>query len=195
MDSRNFRAHNIARMSLISEDEKARSPLWAINPQSRRLILKDGPTYARLVKMGLIDDPALRQQWEEKREAERARRIAAATEARAIGIGPAGGVMSPKVPPNFAAARAPDPPPRRDNLRPRADDCSRIWGLAVENKAALSRHGLTREEAADLLRSAWAAKHHPAQPEEPDPTPDEAERAERTLARWRAKQSPKVPRD
>lgn len=143
-------------MSLISEAEKAGSPMWALNPQSRRFVLRDGPTYARLVKMGIVEDEGLRLQWEEKREADRARRIAAAAEARVIGVGPAGGVMGrtegvaarpaavPRAAPRAAPRVAPQPP--RGDVR----------ALVLEHREALCRPGLTKEGARNLLRKAWA---------------------------------------
>ena len=140
------------RMSLISEDEKARSSLWALNPQSRRLVLRAGPTYARLVKQGIVEDPALRREWEERQEAARSKRMAALAEAKVLGIGPMGGGALRPAPPPVAERR---PRPARSNPR------DRIHSIVLDNREALMRPGLRREEAADLIRQAWARDRLP----------------------------------
>ena len=71
----------------MDEDSKSASPLWAFNPETRRYVLRNGPTWARLVKRGVAEDPALQEQWAAAKESTRQAQIARAREARAIGIG------------------------------------------------------------------------------------------------------------
>lgn len=186
-------------MSLISEDEKTRSPLWAINPRSRRMILKDGPTYARLVKMGEIEDEDLRRQWSERQEATRARRIAAVSEARTLGLGPAGGhvgrgAAQPPAPQPEPVRRA-EParraePPARQPRDPRDD----VRALILEHREALTRPGLTKAEALEMLRAARALR----EPEPYDETPVRAPAPmpRTTGGRWAVRQPARsAPRD
>ena len=152
----------------MDEDTKSASPLWAFNPETRRYVLRNGPTWARLVKRGVAEDPALQEQWAAAKESTRQAQIARAREARAIGIGICGGAQ-PEATKHMSAVPAPAPKPKpaiaalpkqaipvpalsaRDVLRQ----------LAVENRDALCREDLTREEAEALLRRAFEARAQP----------------------------------
>ena len=107
----------------MDEDAKSASPLWQFNPETRRYVLRNGPTWARLVKRGVASDPELQEQWAAAKEGTRQAQIARAREARAIGIGICGGAQPEATkhipPPNRPAiAAAPKPTTRRLSLNP-----------------------------------------------------------------------------
>ena len=77
----------------MDEEAKSASPLWQFNPETRRYVLRNGPTWARLVKRGVASDPKLLAQWAAAKEDTRQAQIARAREARAIGIGIYGGAQ------------------------------------------------------------------------------------------------------
>jgi hypothetical protein len=150
----------------MDEDAKSASPLWAFNPETRRYVLRSGPTWARLVKRGVASDPELQEQWASAKESTRQAQIARAREARAIGIGICGGAQPEATkhipPPNrpaIAIAAAPKPEPKPPVPALSARDVLRQ--LAVENREALCREDLTREEAEALLRRAFEARAQP----------------------------------
>jgi len=146
----------------MDEDAKSASPLWAFNPETRRYVLRNGPTWARLVKRGVAEDPALQEQWAAAKESTRQAQIARAREARAIGIGICGGAQ-PEATKHIStvkpAALAPKPEPKPSVPALSARDVLRQ--LAVENREALCREDLTREEAEALLRRAFEARAQP----------------------------------
>ena len=113
----------------MDEDSKSASPLWAFNPETRRYVLRNGPTWARLVKRGVASDPELQEQWA----------------AAALAPKPATPAPKPEPKPSVPALSA------RDVLRQ----------LAVENREALCREDLTREEAEALLRRAFESRAQP----------------------------------
>ena len=153
----------------MDEDAKSASPLWAFNPETRRYVLRNGPTWARLVKRGVAEDPALQEQWAAAKESTRQAQIARAREARAIGIGICGGAQ-PEATKHISTVKpaalapkpmtlAPKPEPKPSVPALSARDVLRQ--LAVENREALCREDLTREEAEALLRRAFEARAQP----------------------------------
>jgi len=162
----------------MDEDAKSASPLWAFNPETRRYVLRNGPTWARLVKRGVASDPELQEQWASAKESTRQAQIARAREARAIGIGICGGAQPEATkhipPPNRPAptiAAAPKQTVAHEVPALSARDVLRQ--LAVENREALCREDLTREEAEALLRRAFEAR---AQPKTARPPPQASRR-------------------
>ena len=143
-----------------TNEEKAEGGLWGWSPESRRYVLRSGSTRAKLVKRGIVKDPDLEAQWTASREAARQRQIAAAANARVLGLGLAGGVsrsatsrerfQEPAVEPSPAPAK-PEPPAPGPSMR------SLLSRLAIENKDALTREDMTRDEAEQLLRRALEA--------------------------------------
>ena len=166
----------------MDEDAKSASPLWQFNPETRRYVLRNGPTWARLVKRGVTSDPELQEQWAAAKEGTRQAQIARAREARAIGIGICGGAQ-PEATKHISAVPAPAPNPvpaiaalpkqavGREDPALSARDVLRQ--LAVENREALCREDLTREEAEALLRRAFEAR---AQPKTARPPPQASRR-------------------
>ena len=153
----------------MDEDAKSASPLWAFNPETRRYVLRNGPTWARLVKRGVASDPELQEQWAMAKESTRQAQIARAREARAIGIGICGGAQ-PEATKHISTVKpaalapkpmtlAPKPEPKPSVPALSARDVLRQ--LAVENREALCREDLTREEAEALLRRAFEARAQP----------------------------------
>ena len=153
----------------MDEDAKSASPLWQFNPETRRYVLRNGPTWARLVKRGVASDPELQEQWAAAKEGTRQAQIARAREARAIGIGICGGAMpeatkhistvKPAAPAPKPTTPAPKPEPKPSVPALSARDVLRQ--LAVENREALCREDLTREEAEALLRRAFESRAQP----------------------------------
>ena len=147
----------------MDEDQKATDRrLYAFNPETRRYILRSGPTYARLVKRGLAEDPALVAQWAAAKEATRQAQIERAREARALGIGICGGVLPEATRANPGVSRLPSrvaQGARPDNVAEvrRPDARAALREIALENRDALCREGLTREAAEALLRRAYEA--------------------------------------
>ena len=141
-----------------TNEEKAEGGLWGWSPESRRYVLRSGSTWAKLVKRGIVKDPDLEAQWTASREAARQRQIAAAANARVLGLGLAGGVSRSATSrerfQELAVEPSPEPPkpePRGPSLR------SLLSRLAIENKDALTREDMTRDEAEQLLRRALEA--------------------------------------
>ena len=167
----------------MDEDAKSASPLWAFNPETRRYVLRSGPTWARLVKRGVASDPELQEQWASAKESTRQAQIARAREARAIGIGICGGAQPEATkhipPPNrpaIAAAPKPMTPAPKPEPKPSVPALSArdvLRQLAVENREALCREDLTREEAEALLRRAFESR---AQPKTARPPPQASRR-------------------
>ena len=142
----------------MDEEAKSASPLWQFNPETRRYVLRNGPTWARLVKRGVAEDPALLAQWAAAKEDTRQAQIARAREARAIGIGICGGAQ-PEATKHLSAkpaalASKPEPKPSVPALSAR--DVFRQ--LAVEHREALCREDLSREDAEALLRRAFESR-------------------------------------
>ena len=152
----------------MDEDAKSASPLWQFNPETRRYVLRNGPTWARLVKRGVAEDPALQEQWAAAKESTRQAQIARAREARAIGIGICGGAQ-PEATKHMSAVPAPAPKPapaiaalpKQAIPVPALSARDVLRQLAVENRDALCREDLTREEAEALLRRAFEARAQP----------------------------------
>ena len=144
----------------MDEEAKSASPLWQFNPETRRYVLRNGPTWARLVKRGVASDPELLAQWAAAKEDTRQAQIARAREARAIGIGICGGAQ-PEATKHLSAKPAalafkPEPKPLAPVPALSARDVLRQ--LAVEHREALCREDLSREEAEALLRRAFEAR-------------------------------------
>ena len=142
----------------MDEEAKSASPLWQFNPETRRYVLRNGPTWARLVKRGVASDPELLAQWAAAKEDTRQAQIARAREARAIGIGICGGAQ-PEATKHLSAKPAalafkPEPKP----LVPALSARDVFRQLAVEHREALCREDLSREEAEALLRRAFEAR-------------------------------------
>jgi len=139
----------------MDEDEKCASPIYGFNPETRRYVLKNGPTWARLVKRGTVQDAALVAAWAEAKEATRQGQVARAKEARALGLGICGGVL-PEATRHIvpAAISKPVAPREREALSAR----ELLRNIALENKEALCREDITREEAEKLLRKAYEAR-------------------------------------
>jgi hypothetical protein len=166
-------------MEATDEDKAAPGGLWGWSPESRRYVLRSGSTWARLVKRGTVQDPDLEAQWTASREAARQRQIAAAADARVLGLGLAGGVSRSAtsrerfragLSEDFRASIAPTTAAgvslsvgkssgeqrgaQKIQAHDRADMRSRLVRLALENKEALIRSDMTRDEAEQLLRRA-----------------------------------------
>ena len=162
----------------MDEDAKSASPLWQFNPETRRYVLRSGPTWARLVKRGVASDPELQEQWAAAKESTRQAQIARAREARAIGIGICGGAQpeaTKHIPPPNRPAIAIDAAPKQTVAHevPALSARDVLRQLAVENREALCREDLTREEAEALLRRAFEAR---AQPKTARPPPQASRR-------------------
>ncbi|MFO0203401.1 MAG: hypothetical protein ACK528_09760 [Alphaproteobacteria bacterium] len=149
----------------MDEDAKSASPLWAFNPETRRYVLRNGPTWARLVERGVASDPELQEQWAAAKEGTSQAQIARAREARAIGIGICGGAQPEATkhtpPPNRPAIAAAAPMQAVGREDPALSARDVLRQLAVENREALCREDLTREEAEALLRRAFEARAQP----------------------------------
>jgi len=148
----------------MNEDEKGESPIYGFNPETRRYVLKNGPTWARLVKRGAVQDAALVAAWASAKEATRQGQVARAKEARALGLGICGGVL-PEATRHIVQATIakPAPPPvtrnPSENLRTQpVNPRELLRNIALENREALCREDITREEAEELLRKAYAAR-------------------------------------
>ena len=150
----------------MDEEAKSASPLWQFNPETRRYVLRNGPTWARLVKRGVASDPELLAQWAAAKEDTRQAQIARAREARAIGIGICGGAQ-PEATKHISAKPAPKPEPKPSVPALSARDVLRQ--LAVEHREALCREDLSREEAEALLRRAFEARAQPKTAARPSP--------------------------
>ena len=171
----------------MDEDEKGASSIYGFNPETRRYVLKNGPTWARLVKRGTVQDAALVAAWASAKEATRQGQVARAKEARALGLGICGGVLPEAtrhivpaadlsedfraLPERSASGRKsiakPAPPPvaRNSSALPGAAQIAGSQGarellrnIALENREALCREDITREEAEELLRKAYTAR-------------------------------------
>ena len=159
-----------------TDDEKAAGGLWGWSPESRRYVLRSGSTWARLVKRGIVQDHDLETQWAASREATRQRQIAAAANARVLGLGISGGVSrSATSRERFKVAQPPidskgqarplsesqaQPAPARPaaSRAPGSGIRSLLSRLAVENRDALIRSDMTRDDAEQLLRRAIEAE-------------------------------------
>jgi len=152
----------------MDEDEKGASPIYGFNPETRRYVLKNGPTWARLVKRGTVQDAALVAAWASAKEATRQGQVARAKEARALGLGICGGVLpeaTRHIVPAAVAKPAPPPVARNSSALPSAAQIAGSQGarellrnIALENREALCREDITREEAEELLRKAYTAR-------------------------------------
>ena len=117
-----------------TEEGKSESNLYALNPISRRYVLKTSDVYLRLLKSGVVsDDLAMEALDMRKKEASRARQrgvAAAAASRRQTEPKPKPAEPTPK------ARQAPEAPhPKK--LDPRAEARRRVVQVALDNQAAL----------------------------------------------------------
>lgn len=110
-----------------TEEGKASSNLYALNPISRRYVMKTSDVYLRLLKSGVVSDPETMEALDlRKREASRARQRGAAKAAAVAAAEPA-----PKPEPRWALAVALKPKPDRAEVR------RRVIKVALDNQSEL----------------------------------------------------------
>ena len=90
-----------------TEEGKASSNLYALNPISRRYVLKTSDVYLRLLKSGVVSDPETMEALDlRKREASRARQRGAAKAAAAATAAVKPEPVAPKPEPKQPPAKA-----------------------------------------------------------------------------------------
>ena len=147
-----------------TEDEKSASDLWAVSPESRRFVLRDGSTWRRLVMRGIVNDPEMKQKWANNREQIRQRQIEAAKQARIYGFGLAGGVTKkasnrkvPEVEPEVET-KAPEVKTVVQAMQPKEPTRDVLKKLVLEHRDLLGDETLSREKAEEFLRSKLAER-------------------------------------
>ena len=115
-----------------TEEGKAASSLYALNPISRRYVLKTSDVYLRLLKSGVVSDELAMEALDlRKREASRARQRGAAKAAAAA--------TEPRA--TLSAEPAPETRPREPETRskndPRAEVRRRVIKTALDHQSEL----------------------------------------------------------
>jgi hypothetical protein len=114
-----------------TEEGKASSNLYALNPISRRYVLKTSDVYLRLLKSGVVSDPETMEALDlRKREASRARQRGAALAAAAATA------MAHQVNPEPVAPK-PEPKPVAPKKPDRAEVRRRVVQVALDNQSEL----------------------------------------------------------
>ena len=112
-----------------TEEGKASSNLYALNPISRRYVLKTSDVYLRLLKSGVVSDPETMEALDlRKREASRARQRGAAKAAAAA-------AATAQVKPE--PAPKPEPKPVATKKPDRAEVRRRVVQVALDNQSEL----------------------------------------------------------
>ena len=125
-----------------TEEGKASSNLYALNPISRRYVLKTSDVYLRLLKSGVVSDPETMEALDlRKREASRARQLGAAKAAAAATAAVKPEPVAPKPEPKPVAPKKPD----------RAEVRRRVVQVALDNQSELDGC-LDDDELEDRLR-------------------------------------------